>query len=164
MYTVESAFWIAQKCIFRHNAQHLKFWMMLNFAHWCAKLSLYAEFKRQVFYHEKALSSWAFGPFQVALDTGCTEVIYQPGHGHLSRSLKQHNPLSRATEISWMTTIFPNPIRPVFINRPVIIWKPVDTRLSITDPNRGWIWHPNAASTCCAHAQKINFFLPRCQK
>ena len=29
--------------------------------------------------------------------------------------------------------------RPVFINRPVIIWKPIDTRLSITDPNRGWI-------------------------
>ena len=49
MYTVESAFWIAQKCIFRHNAQHLKFWMMLDFAHWCAKLSLYADFKSQVF-------------------------------------------------------------------------------------------------------------------
>ena len=89
------------------------------------------------FYHEKALSNWAFGPFQMASDTGCTEVIYQPGQGHLSRSLKQHNPLSRATKISWMTTIFPNPIG--FHNRPVIIWKPIDTRLSITDPNRGWI-------------------------
>ena len=98
------------------------------------------------FYHKKALSSWAFGPFKMASDTGCTEVIYQPGHGHLSRSLKQHNQLSWATEISWMTTIFPNPMRPVFINRPVIIWKPIDTRLSITDPNRGWMRRTTATS------------------